>query len=296
MVERGAAIWNGTENGAMRKMEKEVLVWCKISARIAHYVEPITDPQIKIQCHNTSSTICTLLYGLCMLMYKCMRCSFIQAPARKPSVSPAQECNRFSPPSRPPSLYLSLSHTETMKCTQAHSAQGTNHHRLFSGPVCEWDFYGRGRVRHHCICRHAAAPEEKKNPHPLLFHLLKYFSLFQLLSVAAFNFCNKCYRLYFFSCPCFHFSFCLLKLSLILFVLVFFLSKNLKKAFSMIFFHFSPDIPSSSPSSLVCLIYIFFNLPSYHSPIYCRTAGFTTASFCLSPYPCLLVIPSNAHH
>lgn len=27
-----------------------------------------------------------------------------------------------------------------MKHTQTHSARGTNHHRLFSGPVCEWDF------------------------------------------------------------------------------------------------------------------------------------------------------------
>lgn len=50
------------------------------------------------------------------------------------------------PPSRSicPSPPFFHTHTQTVKCTQTHRAQGTNHHRLFSGPVCEWDFFFTG--------------------------------------------------------------------------------------------------------------------------------------------------------
>lgn len=108
------------------------------------------DPQTKMQCHCTSLNISTFLYSmdyvtLVMLMHKRTPCSFIQAPAPKPQHHPHRNVMGFLPP--PPSLLLhpSLSffhtHTHTMKYTQTHSARGTNHHRLFSGPVCEWDFF-----------------------------------------------------------------------------------------------------------------------------------------------------------
>lgn len=160
-----------------------------------------------------------------------------------------------------------------MKCTQSHSAQGTNHHRLFSGPVCEWDFYGRGRVRHHCICRHTATPGKKMNKSPS--HSFPSIEIFLSLSV------ERLLLIFFQINVMVCTPFCLPELSLTLFVLVFFWvscqTATTKKAFSMIFFYFSRDTPL--PSSLVCYVYIFLNHVT--RPYTAEPLAFTTASFCL---------------
>lgn len=96
--------------------------------------------------------VCTMAV---QLMYKNRHthtpCTFIHSKS-----SHAWGCTVFSPlltltlaPYLP--FLRSYAHTHTHNKAHIHSAQGTNHHRLFSGPVCEWDFYGRGGGRHLCV-------------------------------------------------------------------------------------------------------------------------------------------------
>lgn len=191
-----------------------------------------------------------------------------------------------------------------MKHTQTHSAQGTNHHPLFSGPVCEWDFYGRGGGRHRCVLRHAAVTEGNHH-HPFLISLLEIFlSLSFGCSLLPF----WCFVLFFFFLhPHFHiyFAFHLLKLSLTLFFLM--LQSFMTAALIKIFFHsfllLYPLAPSPSPSpsssssfATVCLVSSFFTILSCHFPICCGLPEFPLHLFCLFPFSHLFTgpIPSAA--
>lgn len=135
---------------------------CSVTTRLSPPLHSSTAPAVQYeQCYSVNVQAHTVQFHLSI-------CS-------KASASPTQECNGFSPPTSLP-LAPSFFHTHT----HTHSTRGANHRRLFSGPVCEWDFYGRGGGRHRCICRHAAATPEKHH-HPILIfssRYLKYLSHF----------------------------------------------------------------------------------------------------------------------
>ena len=147
----------------------------------------------------------------------------------------------------------------TVKNTSTHSAQGTNHHCLFSGPVCEWDSYGRGGGgggRHRCICRHVDATQRNISyQFSLFFFSFHHLETFLFAALQIFFFFNRLQ---------FSFSFHLLW-TLWHFLSFQMLQKNCdcctKTVFiPLLFPHFSPDIIHCSLPLLHFLLYPIMSL------------------------------------
>lgn len=297
VVGRGMTIWNGNVNDARR--EEEFKSGCKLlPPQVCDHICLSlwgcgVSEEVLPQIYNAVSLFVSMPLQHCVvctmavqLMYKNRHthtpCTFIHSKS-----SHAWGCTVFSPlltltlaPYLP--FLRSYAHTHTHNKAHIHSAQGTNHHRLFSGPVCEWDFYGRGGGRHLCVVGMQLLQ------HPVLIFFPPQAQIF-----LSFSLCVSFLMLWLFWLFLIlqHHSFPLLELSLTLFIFFWMVQLDVTAALK-----YPPSFTITFTIIHSCLpLPNIFNYP-VHFPIYCTTCFFHNIfSICHSIFFLpffLLTIPS----